>query len=356
MTRHILLTGGGTGGSVTPLLAIAEQLRQHDPALEFLFIGSSAGPEASLCEAAGVPFQAIPAGKWRRYWSWKNLTDIANLYRAWQAARRIVHRWPPDVVVAAGSFVAVPVVWAARRTGSRVLIHQQDVRPGLANRLMAPAADRITVAFEKSLHAFSGRKVLLTGNPARPEMLHGSVVEARKFFQLEPGVPTLLVVGGGTGSQALNVLISGAAFRLVQHWQVIHVVGNRATMPALQNRRYHQYPFLTWEYPHALAAADLVITRAGLGAMTDLAALRKPAIFVPLPGTHQLDNARVIDQLKAGLVVPQAKLTEQHLWEVLENFRRDPTLGRQWGENIGRLDRPEALTKISQEIIRLAAL
>lgn len=355
MKHRILLVGGGTGGSVTPLLALAARLRQLDPEIELLFVGTTTGPEASLCEAATIPFQAIPSGKLRRYWSWKNITDFGNLWRAWIAAKKIVRRWPPDVVVSAGSFVAVPVVWAAKRTGSKVVIHQQDIRPGLANRLMVPAADRITVAFEKSLRDFPTKKVELVGNPVRAEILSGSVVEAKKIFHLHPDVPTLLVVGGGTGSQALNQLVSAIAYRLVKNWQIIHIVGQRTPMPELRDDRYHQYSFLTWQFPHALAAADLVITRCGLGAITELSATAKPAIFVPLPRSHQLDNAQAINELKAGLVIQQASLNEDRLWKILEDFRVDPSLGRQWSANIRRLAHPEALEKITTIVMRLAS-
>lgn len=354
MKRRILLTGGGSGGSVTPLLALAKYLRQQDPELEFLFVGSTTGPEASLCEAANIPFQAVPSGKWRRYWSWKNITDLGNLWRAWQTAQRIVRQWPPDVTISAGSFVAVPVTWAAKRVGSRVVIHQQDVRPGLANKLMVKAADVITVAFEQSLRDFPKNKVQLVGNPVRPEILTGSLDEAKKLFQLQIGVPTLLVIGGGTGSQALNQLISAVAYRLVRHWQIIHIVGQRGGMPELRDERYHQFQFLTWEFPHALAAADIVISRCGLGAITELAATAKPAIFVPLPRTHQLDNAKLINDLKAGLVVPQSELTEERLWSILENVRQDPGSRQQWSSNIRRLAHPNALSELGKIVLHLA--
>lgn len=353
MSKRILLSGGGTGGSVGPLLGLAEHLRRLDPTIEFLFLGSSSGPEASLCEAANIPFQSIPSGKWRRYWSWQNITDFGHLWQAWWAARRIVQKWHPDVVVAAGSFVAVPVVWAAHQTGCRVLIHQQDIRPGLANRLMAPAADIITVAFEKSLKDFSHQKVRLVGNPVRGEIFHGSKTEAEKLFALKPDVPTLLVVGGGTGSEALNQLIGATSFRIVRQWQIIHITGQRTSMMELHDDRYHQFSFLTWQYPHALAAANLVVSRCGLGAITELAALGKPTIFVPLPDSHQFENAQLIKNLDAGLVLPQRELTENRLMELLDQFRHQPELAVQWSNNIRRLSHPEALVKMGDLIIQL---
>lgn len=353
MTNRVLLTGGGTGGSVGPLLALAVELRRRQPGVEFLFIGSQSGPEASLCEAAGIPFKSIPAGKLRRYWSWTNMTDLGRLWTAYWAARRIVAAWQPTVVVAAGSFVAVPVVWAAHQQGSKVLIHQQDLRPGLANRLMAGSTDIITVAFEKSLRDFPKRKTHLVGNPVREEINRGSGAEGQKIFSLTSGVPTVLVVGGGTGSEALNQLISATAFRIVRKWQIIHITGQRTPVIALHDDRYHQYQFLTWQYPHAVAAADLVITRAGLGAISELAAVGKPAIFVPLPNTHQLENAQVIKDVGGGLVVSQHEMTENKLLELLDQFRHDPKLATQWSTNIRRLAHPKALAQMTQFILEL---
>ena len=354
MKRRILLTGGGTGGSVTPLLALAQDLRTRDSALEFLFVGSHQGPEASLCAAADIPFQAIPAGKLRRYWSWQNISDLGNLWRAWRAARKIIQRWPPDVVVSAGSFVAVPVVWAARRSGSRIVIHQQDVRPGLANKLMAASADVITVSFDQSRQDFPASKVRLIGNPVRPEILTGSVDEARRLFSLAADIPTLLVVGGGTGSQAINQLIIATAPRLVQTWQILHITGDRAFIPSLEHERYHYISFLTKEYPDALAVADLVVSRCGLGAMTELAALGKPTIFVPMPQSHQEDNARVIRDNNAGLVVAQADLSDTYFIQLLGELMSDRDRLAAWARNISALARPDALKKMSELILHLS--
>ncbi len=352
--KRILLTGGGTGGSVTPLLAVAGLLRAQHPDWDFLFVGSHEGPEASLCEAANIRFHAIPAGKLRRYWSWRNLTDIQKIWDGWRAARQLMKQWLPDVTLSAGSFVSVPVVWAAKQAGSRVLIHQQDIRPGLANRLMAQAATIITVAFEQSLRDFPSDKSQLIGNPVRPEIFKGSATRAQELFSLEPRVPVLLVLGGGNGSRALNHLISQSAFRLVQHWQIIHLTGRSHDYPQLHDRRYHQYDFLTWQFPHALAAADLVMSRCGLGAISEMSAVRKPGVFIPLPGTHQEDNARLLKSLQAGYVIHQPELTDERLLHLLDRVRREPNLLTQWAENIHHLYHADALQRMADFTVELA--
>lgn len=356
MKTRILLTGGGTAGSVTPLLALAEELRRQHPAVEFLFLGTAEGPERALVEAANIPFRTIPGGKLRRYWSWKNFTDLGRLWQGFRRSRQLIGQWKPQVVVSAGSYVAVPVVLAARLADVKIMIHQQDVRPGLANRLIAPLADRITVSFERSLRHFPSRKTRWTGNPVRPAVLQGSAVEARRLFELPPRQPVLLIIGGGTGASYLNHICSAAAYKLVRRWSVIHVTGPLRDFPELRHEQYRLYPFLTWQLPHALAVADLVITRAGLGAFTELAALAKAAIFVPMPSTHQEENAQLIREAKAGIVVDQRQFDQSRLLALTDRLHAHPEERRELGERLHRFYRPEALVGLTGEVSRLASL
>lgn len=351
---RIVLSGGGTAGTFTPLLAVRQAVRRLHPQTEWLFIGSSTGPERAMAEAAGVPFQAVPAGKLRRYWSWKNVSDLLKIRQGFRAARGLLREWRPDAVLSAGAYVSVPVAWAARSLGVRVMIHQQDVLPGLANRLMAPFADRITVTFPQSERAFPKRKVRLTGNPVRDDILSGSIDTARQRFSLQPHVPVLLILGGSSGSEFLNNLIGATAYRLVQQWQIIHLSGPEREFVELQDERYHRFPFLTWEMPHALAAADLVVTRAGMNIISELAALGKPAIFFPMPGTHQQANAAMLGNLRAGLVLDQNSIEPDRFVETVEQLRMNRDERRVLGENIHQLYRSDAADRMATELIQLA--
>jgi len=353
MIPRILLTGGGTAGSVTPLIALAEHIRASYPTANFLFVGSQRGPERILAEAAGLPFQSISSGKWRRYWSVRNLTDLGRIWRGYRAAGKIIASWHPTIIISAGSFVSVPIVWAGHRAGIRIIIHQQDIRPGLANRLMTAAADLITVSFEQSLKNFPKHKVQLIGNPVRPEILRGSAIKAQEIFHLEPATPTLLVMGGGTGSNFLNQLIGSLAFQLVKQWQVIHLTGSERNYPELHDERYHRYDLLTWQIPHALAAATVVLSRCGLGAMTELAALSKAAIFVPMPDSHQDENAQIIRDLQGGIVYEQDQLSSAKFFASIESLRKNPAERTRLGTNLRQLYRADALERLAAIVISL---
>ncbi len=309
---RVLLAGGGSGGSVTPLLAVAVELRALDPKIEILFIGTHDGPERSLARTAGLPYRGVSAGKLRRYWDVQNLLDLGRIAAGFGESLGIARRFRPLVGLGAGGFGSVPPLAAARVLGMPVVIHQQDVEPGLANRLLLPLATAVTVALESSLAHFPAAHTTVVGNPVRPEILRGSAEAARERFRLELGLPTVLVTGGGTGALGLNTLVAAAVPRLSTFCQVIHLTGTgRAVAPAAESSRYHAVEFLTDDMPHALAVADLVVSRAGMGTLSELAALAKPALIVPMPGSHQLANARAFERLGAVEVAAQETLTAE---------------------------------------------
>lgn len=356
MKRRILLSGGGTAGSVTPLIALKEQLERQHHDIEFLFLGSADGPERVLATAAHIPFRSISGGKFRRYWSWKNVSDLGSIWRGFRQSQKIMKEWRPDVCVSAGSFISVPVIWAAHRAGVRTIIHQQDVRPGLANRFMVYAADIITVTFQRSMKKFPKNKVRWIGNPVRLEVLAGDMSKARELFHLPEHAPVLLVIGGGTGSSSINSIIGAMAFHLVQQWSIIHVTGPDRDFVELHDPHYQRFPFLTWQLPHALAAADVVVTRAGLGIFSELAALAKAAIFIPLPNSHQEDNAAVVSEASAGIVIQQNSQTGERLAEALETLRRNPAERQRLGRNLHQFYNPDALTKLSDAVLHVASV
>lgn len=353
MNYRILLSGGGTAGSVTPLIALAEQIRRQRQDVEFRFVGTATGPERELVQAANIPFEVIDSGKLRRYWSWQNFSDLGQLWRGFGQAKKIIRTWRPQVAISAGSFVSVPVIWAAHRSGVATLVHQQDVRPGLANKLMAPAADKITVAFQSSAKAFDHCRTKWIGNPVRPEVLAGNTVKAREIFHLSEKRPVLLVLGGGTGSSAINNLIGEMAKELVQEWSILHVTGPEREYTEWRDENYQRFPFFTWQLPHAMAAADVVVSRAGLGAISELAALSKATIFIPLPDSHQEDNTKVISESAAGIVLDQGVGIESRLTEELERLRLDQPERQRLGNSIHKLYNSEALLQLVDEVLKL---
>src|SRR5207253_4861585 len=201
-----------------------------------------------------------------------------------------------------------------RVTGATTLIHQQDVEPGLANRLLVPFAGAITVSLASSLAHFPRARTTVTGNPVRAEILAADPKIARERLSLEPETPLVVVTGGGTGALGLNRLVASAAPRLVENVQVVHLIGRGRGVPAqTTSSRYTQIEFLVDEMPHLLAAATLVVSRAGMGTLTELAALGKPSLIVHVPGSHQWANAQAFAHLGAIEVADQTALTSVRL-------------------------------------------
>lgn len=348
----ILFSGGGTGGSVTPLLAVAKEIFCRRPDWSFSFVGTKSGPEKLLVAEAAkdlpISFSFLPAGKWRRYFSWQNFLDIFVIIWAFFRSFPLLGRLKPVAVVSAGSFVSVPLVWAARILRIPVLIHQQDLQAGLANKLMAPAARQITVTFADSIKDY-GSRALLVGNPySIPPLEKKEIVFARYNFSLAR--PLILVFGGGTGAAAINEAAVAKLPALLEKGQIIHLTGRGKTITQ-QASGYYQQEFVSHqELWSLLAAADLVIARPGLGTLTELAALKKVSLLIPMPKTHQEKNAEAARAAGAAWVLSQEELAESLVPTVHRLLTQDETraaLSREIGEFI----KPGAAATLAEIIL-----
>jgi UDP-N-acetylglucosamine--N-acetylmuramyl-(pentapeptide) pyrophosphoryl-undecaprenol N-acetylglucosamine transferase len=352
---RVLLAGGGSGGSATPVLAVAQALRQRCEEVRFLYVGTADGPEAALAAANGIPFQAVAAGKLRRYWDAKNLVDPLRVVQGTAQSYRLARSFRPRVAFAAGGFGAVPPMLAARASGARTLIHQQDVEPGLANRLLVPVARRITVSLPASLAHFPRSRTVVTGNPVRREILAADATRAFAELHLESGVPLVVATGGGTGALSLNKLVAAAAPSLVEHVQVVHLTGRGRGVPALTSSpRYRACEFLIDELPHLLAAATVVVSRAGMGTLTELAALGRAAIVVPLPDSHQWANAHAFARLGAIDAVDQAALTPESLAQRVLGLCGDATRRAELSRALSASMPRDAAERIAEQLLALA--
>jgi UDP-N-acetylglucosamine--N-acetylmuramyl-(pentapeptide) pyrophosphoryl-undecaprenol N-acetylglucosamine transferase len=351
---RVLLAGGGSGGSATPILAIAGQLRARVPDVNLLYIGTIDGPEGALAASEGIPYVGIASGKLRRYWDSQNVTDVFRVVRGVGQSMGHVRRFRPDVACGAGGFASVPPLVAAGLLRVPVLIHQQDVIPGLANRLLVPFARRITVTMPDTLAAFPSGRTALRGNPVRQQVLDGDPSLGFSLFGFDPAVPLVLVTGGGTGALALNRIVAEAAPRLVERCQILHLAGRGrgVDVPDL-GPRYQQREFLVDEMTHALAAASLVISRAGMGTLSELAALAKPTIIVPMPGTHQEANARAFARTGAALVLDQRELTPDRLVATVSELLANPDRRRAFGEVIHATMPLDANARIAEDVLAL---
>ena len=351
---RILLAGGGSGGSTAPVLAVAQELRSRK-AREFLYVGTAGGPEKELVASLGIPFRSVRTGKLRRYWSLQNLVDLVRIPMGLAEALRVVRAFQPDVAFAAGGFGAVPPLLAGNLLRVPSVIHQQDVEPGLANRILAPFASAVTVTFPPSLGHFPRSKTALTGNPVRREILAGKREEALRIFGLRADRQTVLVTGGGTGAMGLNRLVAAAAPLLVPTCQILHITGRGkgVDVPKLGNG-YLQMEFLTQEMAHALAAADLVVSRAGLSTLTEIAALGKASVLIPMPRSHQNANAEAFAAGDAAVVLQEGKIGPEQLAGAILSLLSDKGRLAALAGHARALMPPQAEARIADVIERVA--
>lgn len=351
---RVLFAGGGTLGSVSPLIAIHQALKQAGHTVDALWLGTANGPEREVVIGQGMAFQSIVAPKLRRYFDWRTLILPFSLFAGGLQALAAVRRFAPDVVVTAGSFVAIPVGIAARLRRVPLLIHQQDVLPSLTNRVLSSLAAWITVTFSASLTAFPARKTTVTGNPVRSDMRLTERGAAMQTFQFSSEAPTLLVLGGGTGAAALNQLVITGLQSLVEYCQVIHLTGRGKMAVVAEHPRYRAFEFLGAEMSSAYAAADLVVSRAGMSVLSELSAFRKPAVLVPIPHSHQVANAVQFARQNAALLMEQPGLTATEFVAKIREAILDAPLLANLGRNISNLNPPDAAQKVADIARRLA--
>lgn len=321
--RRIVLTGGGTAGHVTPNLALIERLR--DEGWQVDYIGSSAGIERTLIEDTGVPFHAIATGKLRRYFSWQNFVDPVKITFGLVQAIALCWRLAPDVVFSKGGFVAVPVVIGAWICRIPVIAHESDTSPGLATRLCLPFVRRVCVNFEQTLAELPPGKGILTGSPVRRALLEGDAARGRAALGLSDR-PVLLVFGGSLGAATINAAVREVLDSLCQRFDVVHAAGAGNVDPALDRDGYFQFEYIGREFGDVLAAADLVISRAGANSIYELLVTRTPHVLVPLPRAasrgDQIENADAFAALGMSRVVYQEDLTGTRLLDAVDEAWR----------------------------------
>lgn len=374
MSLRVLVTGGGTGGHVTPALAvIAELRRRHGDALTLLYVGSDAGLESRLAGEAGVEFAAIATGKLRRssrgvrgLVTAANVRDALRVPRGVLQAFGVVRRFRPDAVLATGGYVAVPPVIAAGLLRKRVVVHEQTVTFGLANRISGYFASVIALSFDGSADMVPTRmrrKVVVTGNPVRAEVLEGDRQRAYEVFGVhveDRALPVLLVLGGAQGSRMVNTAMRDALDALLDEAVVVHQCGasdaqalhsHWASLPPVAQRRWIVRPFLTSnEMGDGYALADVVVARAGAGTVTEICALGKATVFVPLvPTSHneQTRNAQRVVDAGGAVIVAQADCSAATLLAAVEPILRDADRRAVMAEGARSLARPDAVALLA---------
>jgi UDP-N-acetylglucosamine--N-acetylmuramyl-(pentapeptide) pyrophosphoryl-undecaprenol N-acetylglucosamine transferase len=365
----IVIAGGGTGGHTSPGLAVAAVLRERG--VPCAWIGSRSGVEARVVPDHGIPFFTVPSGKLRRYWSWRNVTDLAvHVPLGVGMSVRLLRRLRPCALFSTGGFVGLPPALAAALVRVPVVVHEQTAVPGLANRITARVARRVAVTFPDTAARFPEGRVAVTGNPLRPELAGGSRADAIARFGLDPALPLVYVTGGAQGAHALNRAVGTALVRLLEMAHIVHQCGDnpvtgdrawlearRAELPADLARRYTVLPWVGSELAGIYAAASLVIARSGAGTVNECCQLGVPALYVPMPGgggNEQTVNARLVERAGGAVVLPQGALTPESLLDRVRNLLAAPATLKDMGERARTLAIPDAANRLAALLIAVA--
>ncbi len=318
--KRIVLTGGGTAGHVTPCIALLPELKRNGYNIQY--IGSYDGIEKKLIEELNIPYHGISSGKLRRYFDPKNFSDPLKVVKGYFEARKLLKRLKPDIVFSKGGFVTVPVVLAAKHHHIPVIIHESDMTPGLANKIAIPAAKKVCANFPETLKYLPEGKAVLTGTPIRKELFSGNKLRGLDFCHFTANKPVIMIIGGSTGSRAINEVIRGMLPTLLRDYQVVHLCGKGNLEEKLNHTTgYVQFEYIKDELSDLYACADLVISRAGANVICELLALRKPNILIPLSqGSSRGDqilNAESFEHQGFSAVLKEEELSVASLLQVI---------------------------------------
>lgn len=361
----MLLAGGGTGGHVSPLLAVAEVLRERDPDVGLFFLGGRRGLEGELVPASGIPFHATPMPSLRDPDSRLSLlTRGLLLPLAFVDALVQVIRSRPSACFTTGGLVSFPVVLAAAAWRVPILIWTGDVIPGRANRALARFARTVATTFPGAERQLPRGKALLTGNPIRRSLLRWRRPEGRTVLRLDHG-DVVLVSGGSQGSERINEVVLGALPQLLRRVTVLHLTGGahlgraearKAALAPELAERYHPYAFLRDEMGAALASADLVVGRASSSSIAEALAFGIPLVLIPFRAAaeaHQDANARAIEELGAALVIRESQLDAERLAAAVIGLFNDPPRLARMSAAARALGKPAAAETVASELVRL---
>ena len=372
---RVVIAGGGTGGHTSAGLAVAAALRARD-SVEVVWIGTADGAEARRVPEAGIAFHAIPAGKLRRYWDrrnlWRNFADLAwRVPLGLLAARRLLGRLRPAVLLGTGGFVSLPPAVAAWSRGIPVVVHEQTAVPGLANRLAARLATRVALSFPPTgASVGTPGSAVVTGNPVRPEVRDGSREEGLRLLGFDGAQPVVYITGGSLGAHRINRAVGEALGQILQGCQIVHQCGDNAetgdrawlaeraaALPAALRARYALRPYVGAELRHVYALASLVVGRSGAGTLHECCALGRAALYVPLPGAsgdEQTANAREVERVGGARILPQAALTPAALAAAVAELLGDPAALAAMGARARGLHVPDAAERLAGLVLEAA--
>ena len=363
---RIIISGGGTGGHIFPAVSIANAIREISPSAEILFVGAEGRMEMQRVPAAGYEIKGLPVAGFDRKHLWRNVSVLIKLMKSRRLARKIVSEFRPQVAVGVGGYASGPTLDVAQKMGIPTLLQEQNSYAGVTNKLLAKKAKRICVAYDGMERFFPKDSILFTGNPVRQNLLEQNISkdEAVRSFGLVPGKATILIVGGSLGARTLNESVLGNLPLVKQQnkvqfiWQTGKYYSEE--IQAELKRRGCPQNLVVMDFisdmRQAFAAADLIISRAGAGSISEFCPLGKPAILVPSPNVaedHQTKNALSLVQKDAALYVTDAD-ARRSLLPLAINTVSDHSRLEVLSFNIKKLARPNAASDIADEVIKLA--
>ena len=367
MKEHlrIIISGGGTGGHIFPAVSIANAIKEQRPDTEILFVGAEGRMEMHRVPAAGYPIKGLPIAGFNRKNLLKNIPVLIKLFKSQQLAKAIIKEFKPHAAVGVGGYASGPTLKVAGNMGIPTLLQEQNSYAGVTNKLLAKQAHKICVAYEGMERFFEKEKIILTGNPVRQDLLNhtASQADAIKSFGLDPNKKTILVLGGSLGARTINNCIIQNLDKIknsdVQFiWQTgkIYIEEARDSVSKTGGlSMIHVTDFIS-NMGIAYRAADLVISRAGAGSISEFCLLQKPVILVPSPNVaedHQTKNALALVNKNAALYVKDVDAKDKLVDEALQAVKQ-PELLTNLSKNIAELAFTDSANVIAKEVIQLA--
>lgn len=326
--KTIVLTGGGTSGHVTPNIALLPALKGKGYKIHY--IGSRDGIEKQLIEKEGIPYHSINTGKLRRYFDFKNFSDIFRVLDGLRGALSLLRRIKPDLIFSKGGYVACPVVWAAWLSRIPVVIHESDMTPGLTNKLSMPFSQKVCYTFPESASYITKEKGILTGIPIRDSLLHGDASKGRRICGFGDDKPILLIIGGSQGAGTINNIVRSVLNNLLGKYYICHICGKgNLNKEYDQSNGYRQFEYVNEELPHLYAAAEIMVSRAGATSIFEILALQKPALLIPLSKASsrgdQILNAGFFEKQCYSMVIQEEELENGRFLRALDELYRNRT-------------------------------
>jgi len=366
MTKNkikIIISGGGTGGHIFPAIAIAQALKRINSDIEILFVGAKGKIEEKKVPEAGFKIKLIDIRGFQRKLSFESVKNVFRLFSSILKSRKIIKKFKPDVVVGVGGYASGPLVFAATSKGIPALIQEQNSYPGITNKILSKRASKICVAYNNMERFFSSEKIIITGNPVRKKIIDTSASkeEVLSFFNLEANKKVILSLGGSGGAKSINdsikLNVSNIANKdLFFIWQTgkNYFEECKKIVDQAGAKNILVYDFIS-RMDLAFKAADIVISRAGAGTISELELLEKASILVPSPNVaedHQTKNAMALTNVGAAILVSDKDARENLVEEALNLIKNEIKIN-ELAENISKLKKENSDDKIAQEVLKL---